>query len=320
MPPLVSAIACNYNQQEFIVDAVESVLANADDALEVIVVDDGSTDGSRERLQRYVGHPRVKLVLQENKGQPGAFNAGVAAAQGEILAIFDGDDFWFPHKVRAIREAFSELGLGAEPYLLRHPLLKLFEKDELVRPPEIIGAFTRTGIITIPLGSLVQTHDPASSIQYVADHHFPLYGAGRFGGSTVINRAMADLIYPMPEISKYYGDAMPMYTAPLVGNVYVLARNLGIYRYHGSNHSYGRNLQPLDLWLGIEKYVNDLLESQGSSVRADFMASEMARPYLIQAGRHAQAIAASKARFAKHKSWSDLAKTYASVLRAKVGR
>lgn len=320
MPPLISAIACNYNQGEFIVDAVESVLANSDDAIEVVVVDDGSTDSSRENLERYRSHPKVKLVFQENKGQPGAFNAGVAAAQGEVLAIFDGDDFWFPHKARTIRETIAQLSLGDKPYLLRHPLLKLYEKQAMVRPHEPLLAFTASGIKTLEIGSLTQTHQPASSLQYIADHFFPLYGGGGFGGSTVLNRTMAEAIYPMPEIAKYYGDAIPMYAAPLVGDVYVLARQLGIYRYHGENHSFGRQLQPLNLWLGIETYVNDLLERMGSPIRADFIKSEMARPYLIGDRKFKEAIAASKLRFAKHKSWSDLTKTYVLTAKAMIGR
>ncbi len=306
----ISAIACNYNGGEFVGDAVESVLANFDSNLEIVVVDDGSTDNSREILSRYKGNPRVNIVLQENSGQPGAFNSGIAAAQGDVLCIFDGDDFWFPHKTRALREAISHLGLGAEPWLMRHPLLNLFEHDQHARPNEKLCYYNLKGAQPIKLGEMKHTLSPQNAIEHIANDGFGIYGGGNFGGSSVMSRAMAEKVFPLPLLSKFYGDMMPLFSGPIVGNFYVTARYLGAYRFHGTNHSLTRKLEPLALWLGMTDYLNRILEAEGSNIRADFCKTLIARPYLIAEGRKSDALSFAKKRFEKDKNLKELIKTY----------
>jgi glycosyltransferase involved in cell wall biosynthesis len=87
-------ITC-YNQQEFIRDAVESVLSQGHASKEVIVVDDGSQDGSLEALKRYGASIRV-ISLSTNCGAIEARNRGAAAARGEYLVFLDGDDLFTP--------------------------------------------------------------------------------------------------------------------------------------------------------------------------------------------------------------------------------
>ncbi len=91
----ISVIITNYNYASFVIDAVESALSQTRPPKEVIVVDDGSTDGSVERLQaRYAGDPRVRLELGSNRGQLGAFRQGLAVATGQVVAFLDADDSW----------------------------------------------------------------------------------------------------------------------------------------------------------------------------------------------------------------------------------
>jgi glycosyltransferase involved in cell wall biosynthesis len=97
--PLVSAVIPTYNYGRFVVEAVESALAQTYSPLEVIVVDDGSTDDTAERLQPY--RDRIRYLYQPNRGLSGARNAGIRAARGEYLAFLDSDDTWKPEKTAA---------------------------------------------------------------------------------------------------------------------------------------------------------------------------------------------------------------------------
>jgi glycosyltransferase involved in cell wall biosynthesis len=97
--PLVSAVIPTYNYGQFVAEAVESALAQTYSPLEVVVVDDGSTDDTAERLQPYRG--RIRYLYQENRGLSGARNAGIRAARGEYVALLDSDDAWKPEKITA---------------------------------------------------------------------------------------------------------------------------------------------------------------------------------------------------------------------------
>jgi glycosyltransferase involved in cell wall biosynthesis len=96
--PLVSIIIPMRNAEPFVRAAIESVLAQRDVELEVIVIDDGSTDQSAE-VVRGMGDPRVRLIPGPQKGISAAFNAGLATAAGELLARCDADDLYPPGRL-----------------------------------------------------------------------------------------------------------------------------------------------------------------------------------------------------------------------------
>ena len=95
--PLLSVIIPAYNVGPYIREAVESVLRQTMRDLEVVVVDDGSTDDTAERLDG-IRDPRFRVVRQRNAGLGGARNAGIRAAAASYLGFLDGDDFWAPTK------------------------------------------------------------------------------------------------------------------------------------------------------------------------------------------------------------------------------
>jgi glycosyltransferase involved in cell wall biosynthesis len=90
--PLVSVVIPAYNAETFLAEAIDSVLAQGHDTLEVIVVDDGSTDGTAGVARGYGA--RVRLLQQSNAGIGSARNTGVDAATGDLLAFLDADDVW----------------------------------------------------------------------------------------------------------------------------------------------------------------------------------------------------------------------------------
>ena len=93
----VSVIIPGYNRAHLLPRCLDSVLAQVFKPLEVIVVDDGSTDSTRSLLQD--SYPGIRLITQENKGVSAARNAGINAATGDWLAFLDSDDTWFPAKL-----------------------------------------------------------------------------------------------------------------------------------------------------------------------------------------------------------------------------
>jgi glycosyltransferase involved in cell wall biosynthesis/GNAT superfamily N-acetyltransferase len=89
--PLVSVVMAAYNEERYIRSAVESILHQTYENLEMVVVDDGSTDGTPHVLAT-MKDSRLRVIRQSNRGQPAALNAGIHAAKGELITFLDGDD------------------------------------------------------------------------------------------------------------------------------------------------------------------------------------------------------------------------------------
>ena len=108
----VSVIIPVYNGDRFLRDAINSILAQTYQDLEIIVVDDGSTDNSPQIAQQYGGI--VKYFSQTNQGVAASRNLGLAAARGEYIAFLDQDDIFLPHKLSVqvgLLELDSHLGI-----------------------------------------------------------------------------------------------------------------------------------------------------------------------------------------------------------------
>lgn len=110
--PLVSVIIPTYNRMDFLVQAIDSVLEQTHSDYEVLVADDGSTDGTADRLLRY-GSP-VRHLRLEHAGRPSATrNRALAVARGDLVAFLDDDDVWLPTKLeRQVTLLQREPGVG----------------------------------------------------------------------------------------------------------------------------------------------------------------------------------------------------------------
>jgi len=102
----VSVVIPCYNAAPFLRETLESVLAQTHPPLEVVVVDDGSTDDS-SRIAESFGPP-VRVIRQQNQGESVARNRGIAAARGEWVALLDADDVWEPRKLEMQITALSD--------------------------------------------------------------------------------------------------------------------------------------------------------------------------------------------------------------------
>ncbi len=108
--PAASVVIPSYNHAAYVEAAVDSALAAIDAAgehVELVIVDDGSTDDSRDRLERYRGDPRVTIHHQENRGAHAALNRGVAASRGEIVFILNSDDLFHLRRVERFLDCFA---------------------------------------------------------------------------------------------------------------------------------------------------------------------------------------------------------------------
>ncbi|MFN8443095.1 MAG: glycosyltransferase family A protein [Caldilineaceae bacterium] len=123
--PRISVVVPVYNGARYLGAAIESILAQGWQRLELLVVDDGSTDQSVQIAEEY--SPQVQCIRQANAGPGAARNRGVEAAQGEFLAFLDADDLWPPDK----------LALQID-YLYKHPALDMvFGQVEQFISPEL---------------------------------------------------------------------------------------------------------------------------------------------------------------------------------------
>lgn len=105
--PCISVVVPVHNRESLVAQAIDSVLSQSFVDFEVLVVDDGSTDGTSQVVERY-GDPRVRLIrLGTNRGSNPARNAGIRAARGSILCFLDSDDLYLPGKLSATAARFS---------------------------------------------------------------------------------------------------------------------------------------------------------------------------------------------------------------------
>jgi len=221
--PLVSVVIVNYNYGRFLRACIDSVLAQTYRPLEIIAVDDGSTDDSREILQQY--RDRCRLIFQENAGQAAGMNAGVAAATGEFIAMLDSDDVWLPHKLERVIPIFRQ-----DPRVgwVRH---KFQLVDETLSP--------QRRVIPVFRGSRPEAPDPVLLIERLITA----------GTSIVIRRSAAERAFPLFTSDRFRtdGDAFllaHLYAAGEWG--YSLDEVLASYRHHaGRTHIQREDLAKL---------------------------------------------------------------------------
>jgi glycosyltransferase involved in cell wall biosynthesis len=110
--PAVSVVITCYNYGRFLPEAVDSALGQTHGDLEVIVVDDGSTDETPELVARWRDEPRFRHVRQENAGQAAAKNHGARLARSPLVAYLDADDRWHPEKLARQVPRFGRAEVG----------------------------------------------------------------------------------------------------------------------------------------------------------------------------------------------------------------
>jgi len=104
---LVSAIIPTYNSAKYIKEAVDSALSQTYKDIEITVVDDGSTDNTKNVLKKYIDNREIKYIYQENNGPASARNNGIRNSSGEFIAFLDADDTWKRGKLEKQMKLFD---------------------------------------------------------------------------------------------------------------------------------------------------------------------------------------------------------------------
>ena len=159
--PLVSVVIATYNMDQYVGDAIRSVQHQSVKDLEIHVVDDGSTDKTREIVSGFLSDPRVHYHYQENAGQTRAKNAGIALSRGTFVGFCDADDLWLPEKLALQLPYFEKSDAIGVVYTRSQPIDSTGR--ELPRPefPELSGQITERLFVEnfIPFGTSLIRRD-----------------------------------------------------------------------------------------------------------------------------------------------------------------
>ncbi len=124
---LVSVIIPTYNRAELVCNAIDSVIQQQVDNVEIVVVDDGSTDNTEQTLAKY--GDSIRYIYQENTGLVGARNTGIRQSSGDWISFLDSDDVWLPNKLKVQLEEL-ERSPDAVAHLTNVKLQRSFANDE----------------------------------------------------------------------------------------------------------------------------------------------------------------------------------------------
>lgn len=212
----VSVLINNYNYAQFLEKAIDSVLNQTySNHVEVIVVDDGSTDNSRQIIEKY--KDRITAIYKPNGGQASAFNTGFDNSQGDIICFLDADDVFVPEKLDKVVNAFEN-----NPNIgwCFHPLKLVNANDEVINLqvyPDKSGVYDAT--LHMKRGKL-RGKLPLDSI---------------VTSGMCLNRPLLEKILPMPEAIKITSDDYIKYAALGMTQGFILLEELAHQRIHGNN-------------------------------------------------------------------------------------
>jgi hypothetical protein len=208
--PLISVVIPNYNYEDYVGQAIDSALNLDWPNVEVIVIDDGSTDGSREVIGRY--GERIQTIFQENSGQLVGCNKGLALSRGEIVIFLDSDDVLHPELAREAMAVWTP---------------KVSKVQVQMRS---IDAQGRPNGSYFPQYHLVPTpHDVRRWATHAAAYPTPP------GSGNVYARWFLERIFPLVDVAGTANDSYCLAAAPFLGDVITIAKPLVSYRVHGKN-------------------------------------------------------------------------------------
>ncbi|MFB2917363.1 glycosyltransferase family 2 protein [Aerosakkonema funiforme] len=218
--PLVSILINNHNYAHFLPDAIDSALKQTYPHTEVIVVDDGSTDNSREIIASY--GDKIIPLLKPNGGQVSAFNAGFAASRGDIICFLDADDLYLPEKVAEVVNALGD----------REDLGWCFDRLKFVD----VNLKDITGNKSIPenYAGTVQEYDLREKTrQGKPGKNFPYSSTSGISA----RRSLLQQILPIPEKdqSTLLNETFLIFPSLFLSKGVVVYKELGFYRIHGNN-------------------------------------------------------------------------------------
>lgn len=236
LSPLVSVILTSYNYAQFVGDAIRSVLSQSYQHLELIVVDDGSKDDSREVIEETLREARipVKTVFKENGGQASAFNAGYAEATGHVVAFLDSDDYWYEDRVAKVLD-----------YMRLHPGGGIYQHQM-----DTGKGLKRHGLLSADVFRLWKQWGNGSF--NLADDHSGVFFSPFLPTSGLsFRRSVLDKVFPIPESLVTCPDAFLTRTASAYGPLVSISTCLGVWRDHDTNAGKGSQTTLSNYWIPV---------------------------------------------------------------------
>ncbi len=219
--PLVSVIIPTYNYAGYIAEALKSIQNQQypTDKIEIIVVDDGSTDNTKALIESYELAQNIRYFFQENSGKASATRKGINEAKGEIIFNMDADDFFFDTKIAKVVHVFEQY---PEVVHVGHPATIMYNSDNKQYLENIACIDFNTPID----GKQLMFSFLAKNI---------LYG----GGSTfACRKKILDSKYLLNEVDMYTDEYL-LYATLLKGKSYFIQESLSVWRIHQNNYSVG---------------------------------------------------------------------------------
>lgn len=269
--PAVSVIIPAFKALVHIGEAIDSVLAQDVEPLEIIVVDDGSPDGTADFVEQH--YSSVRLIRKENGGAATARNAGMRAARGELIAFLDADDLWLPGKLRAQIN-----------YLDTHPEIQMLCTGFTVWTPDVTGQYPLPASLGLGLDIPDQDIDPDRS-GWV--YHKLLLDTLVWTSTVMMRRALMEKVGLFDEGLRLGQDYDYWLRASRVTPIHRLKRPFALYRQHaesvtarGATISYGATVveQAVKRW--------GLTSPDGASVPRRLIAQRIAQSHFDNGYRH----------------------------------
>ncbi len=225
-----SVVINNYNYARYLERALASVFSQDYplELMELIVVDDGSTDESRAILRRHAGHPRIRIRLQENAGQAAAIAGGVALAAHEYVCLLDSDDEFHADKLRVLDEQIAALRAHGKELFLCHDLEIYDEERRAIHARSWFQHARLSGLSAMTL----------RQARLVYPFSVP-------AGQVYSRALLARIVEGVPTADWRTGADNPIAHAALLrtGIVHYIGQTLGQYRIHGANRLVGFDAQ-----------------------------------------------------------------------------
>jgi glycosyltransferase involved in cell wall biosynthesis len=214
---LVSVILTSHNYEDYVAESIRSVLDQTYRNIELIIVDDGSTDGSKAVIEKTVVRAEipVQTIYKSNGGQASALNAGYECISGEVVCFLDSDDYGYEDKIEKLLGFMRmfpdggiyqhQMGTGSGP------------KQELMVSGDLFAIWKSLGIVN------------KAVVPAVVDRPFiPTSGLAS-------TRWILDKVFPLPEELVTCPDGFMTRTSCVYGPLYSLPTTLGVWRDHATN-------------------------------------------------------------------------------------
>jgi len=288
-PPLVSIIINNYNYDRFLAETIDSALAQTYSNVEVIVVDDGSTDQSRNIISSYGS--RIIPVLKTNGGQSSSLNEGFKASKGEIISFLDSDDLFHPEKIEKMVSFFVQNNL-IDSLTIFHNLFEAIDEKGILTNDFSLDNYCSDwsdlarvrGDLRYTVGDpyffdgeVAKVCTPDQVCRFATRYRFVPF-IGMPSSSVCISRTLADRLFPLPVYNHYKtnADNLMVRAASLLGSVYSTSLTLTQYRLHGSNAWLGKKVtakQEEETFLVPQEFLNLKLKEAGRKPVISFLES-----------------------------------------------